>query len=258
MTMENNDIFQEILSRSPSPSTIRIILNKLMTEGYYGRVIQEATRAISADPDDVSLMIILAQAYEKAGFLGKAEDMLAQACAKLDSFAMLFKKLAELYARNNRSEDAIEALNKYIAHCPDDEEAAELLRQLQPAEKAAVLEEEMGEHEAVPPEETTSASSPEPSSLQELATPTLAEIYFNQGQIEEAISIYESVLERHPEDHEAAKRLEELRALAEQKVHDESLAEEIFPQDDTAIRKEKLIAVLSTWLGKIQEMNRAL
>lgn len=47
--------------------------------------------------------------------------------------------------------------------------------------------------------------------LKDLATPNLAELYVEQGAIQEAISIYETYLRTNPTDEEALKRLKELK-----------------------------------------------
>ena len=49
--------------------------------------------------------------------------------------------------------------------------------------------------------------------LSEIATPTLAEVYVNQGQIQEAITIYEKVVAQNPEDQTSIKRIQELNTL---------------------------------------------
>jgi hypothetical protein len=43
--------------------------------------------------------------------------------------------------------------------------------------------------------------------LSEIATPTLAEVYVNQGQIQEALTIYEKVVAQNPEDQTSIKRI---------------------------------------------------
>jgi hypothetical protein len=47
----------------------------------------------------------------------------------------------------------------------------------------------------------------------DIATPTLAEVYVNQGQIVEALSIYERIVADNPEDHVSRRRVLELQAM---------------------------------------------
>ena len=84
----------------------------------------------------------------------------------------------------------------------------------------------------------------------DVATPTLAEIFYSQGQIHEAISTYEKILLNNPGDKASIKRLVELKA---------SITEEAEPQlsddDNTRAKEEKMIAVLEGWLANIQALN---
>jgi len=242
----NNDIFEEILESGPCPSTIRLVLTKLMDQGHYSLVIKHGSRALRHDPHDLELMKIMAEAYQKAGFLGQAEDMLERACSWIDQFSVLFKDLAKLYANRNHNDKATAFLKKYLSHHPQDSEAVQLLDLLEKSEEPAETQE---------PE---SAFPQEPPTLQDLATPTLAEIYFNQGQLQEAIEIYESVVARHPDDFEAARRLEELKAMVHMPQQPEQEIEQFALRESLNDRKEKMIAVLASWLGKMQEMNRVL
>ncbi len=241
---ENNEFLEQILASQPSPTTVRLILSKFMQQGRYRHVIKYAVRGLRDNPYDVELMKILAEAYENAGFLGQAEDTLQRACSTLDYFSVLFKDLGKLYATRNRKEEARICIKKYLSHHPEDPDATELLEFLQKRE------------EVCPPPEVEAPASQETPRLQDLATPTLAEIYFNQGQIQDAIEIYETVLERHPDDLEAARRLEELRTMAQGPADEEQPLDQ---HEETAVtaRRARMIAILESWLGRIQEMNRA-
>ena len=86
----------------------------------------------------------------------------------------------------------------------------------------------------------------------ELATPELAEIYFHQGLINEAVSTYEKVLLEKPEDEASRERLAELKALNEDAFPSRGNADEILHT-----RKEKMIFVMKDWLAKIQELSEA-
>ena len=243
---ENKDLIEEILASEPCPTTARLLLARLAANGQYDCIVKYGPKALSHNPHDIELMKLMAEAYKEMGFLGLAEDMLEKACSSIEKFSVLFKDLADLYAKNRDNEKAIACLRKYLSYHPDDHEAKARLDTLQTPQEPEISE---------PPEPGFAQGSP---TLQDLATPTLAEIYFNQGQIQEAIEIYESVLARHPEDHEAARRLEELKAMVESPAQGVRGLERVQGQDHLRARKERMIDVLESWLGKIQEMNRGI
>ena len=240
----NNDIYEEILRFDSCPSTIRLVLTKLMEQGHYDRVIKHGIRAMHQNPHDFELIKIMADAYQKVGFLGQAEDLLEKACSWIDEFSVFFKDLAKLYANRNHNDKAIAFLKKYLVHHPQDSEATQFLELLEDSK------------EPVETQETESTLSQKALALEDLATPTLAEIYFNQGQVQEAIKIYERIVARGPDDLEASQRLEELRAMAHKPRQAGKQIERFSPSKRLNYRKERMIAVLDSWLGKIQEMNR--
>ena len=92
---------------------------------------------------------------------------------------------------------------------------------------------------------------PEEKEISDLATPTLAEIFYNQGQLYEAISTYEKVLALHPQDEDSMRRLAELKAMKETEARPLRAEDKDFRK-----KKEKMISILDGWLTRIQELNR--
>ncbi|MDY6974151.1 MAG: hypothetical protein SV775_17830, partial [Thermodesulfobacteriota bacterium] len=84
------------------------------------------------------------------------------------------------------------------------------------------------------------------------STPTIAEIYYDQGLVEEAITIYEQVLSDNPHDEASVKRLAELKAM----IPGEE-AVQIADADDLRGGKEKIIGILEAWRARILETGHA-
>ncbi len=278
---QDNQFFDLLFDRSPSASTCLLLLEKFEKEGQLTKAIKLGTRALQLFPDDIHLMKFMAQAYQKAGFLGLAEQMLCAIASKLEELASTYKFIAEIYSEQHRNQEALMALEKYLALCPGDKDAEQLKKDLigqeisvepreegileqipepQPEEEHLPVDEELlqpdegGPAVEIPPAPETAPQeeqAEQPAAVTELATPTLAEIYFNQGQIQDAIQIYEQYLSSHPEDHSASRRLAEIKAISEA----DQIQEEQGPDIITA-KRERTIAILESWLSKIQEMNR--
>jgi tetratricopeptide (TPR) repeat protein len=82
----------------------------------------------------------------------------------------------------------------------------------------------------------------------ELATPTLAEIYYNQGQIKNAINTYERVILKDPDDRTSIERLAEIKTFRDvQPDKDDS--------HDLEERKKKMVSVLEGWLSRIKDKD---
>jgi tetratricopeptide (TPR) repeat protein len=354
---KTNDLFQEILRRGPSPSTLFLLLSKMRDEGRFNAVVQECQKALSIYPDDLRLRTLLAESYLELGFIGLAEAELTAVTQSLGDVITAYKLQADLFSQQRRTDEAFEALNQYLAHRPDDQSALDMLEKLSPLaeeglteepqadqalrpwesgldEEQALQAEEAFENELTPVEEEADGKPPaeglgfggstvqaadddleaahviespdipeelvraaeqvfeeesilestdfreevdrsyegdmeEPSVAEtaaaldtrrdseedefgELATPELAEIYFHQGLVNEAISTYEKVLSEKPEDEAVRKRLAELKAANEDDSVPEASVDEIL-----RARKERMIVVMKDWLAKIQELSEA-
>ena len=328
--MENwNDIFGRILGSGPSQNTVFLVLSKIKEEGRFGEVITECLKALDFYPNDISLRNLLAETYLEMGFIGQAERELDRITSDIKNLIPAYKLQAEIYIRQKRHEEASDALKRYLAHNPDDQEAVDLLAKIKPVEEEPLAEapeipeetgpaleeefeeeveqeiiteppevpeeivlaaEEKIEEEPVPPEppeevasveeekikeeslpeiseeivtageeeiegvpeEVTPLAEEEGEAFTDLATPTLAEIYYNQGLVHEAISTYERVIFDNPEDKASIKRLEELKDQVSEKPE-----KKVPTEDAIRARTEKMISVLEGWLERIQESGHA-
>ncbi|MBW1998464.1 MAG: tetratricopeptide repeat protein [Deltaproteobacteria bacterium] len=245
------DFYDEILENSPSQATIFLVLSRMKGEGHLERVIERCRRALDAYPDDISIRKLLAEAYVESGMISEAEKELERVSQQLDSFASIYRLKAQVFTEQGRNDEAAKALELYLSHNPDDEEAVALLQGLAP-------EEEPGAEKDLSPEEGPLEGLEEGEEEPDIATPTLAEVYFNQGEIQEAISVYEKVLEREPEDQFSQHRLEQLKSMLEGEPPppEREPAREKAP-DIHRKRKERLVTILQSWLSSMREMARA-
>ena len=285
----NFNLYNEILAAGPSPGTLYLILSKMKEEGELKRVIQESIKALMTYPSDIFLRKLLAETYMEDGQASMAENEFLKVTGHINDLISAYKSQAQIYLKQKRNKDAKKFLELYLAHYPNDEEATKLLSllsppiaELEPESAQADLEEEVI---SSPDEETIAYQEDQ---LPDIATPTLAEIYFKQGQIKDARDIYEKIVTEHPDDLKSLERLGELKAILEdQKIEedlteypitpgldkleaDESVSEdelaseevsltteeyheEIISKDSVRIRTEKTISILENWLRAIQE-----
>jgi len=81
-----------------------------------------------------------------------------------------------------------------------------------------------------------------------MATKTLAEIYLQQGHLQEAYEIYKALAESDPFDQEVQKKVDELR----EKLHPSFPSNFPYPPS-----KEERIRHLEKWLVNIQKGRRS-
>jgi tetratricopeptide (TPR) repeat protein len=250
-----DDLSDQILTDGPSSGTLFVILSKLKETGQIKRVIKECIRALRYHPGDIPIRQLLAESYLEMGWLSLAEVEIELATRQLDHLIPAYKLKAHIYHAEKREAEASEALRLYLAHRPDDGEALALLEKVKPSEETLIDVPQPIVEEAPAPVRTVTEEAPEPvelAALPEIATPTLAEVYFSQGQIQEAIHTYEKVVAQNPGAEQFRHRLEALKTM----ISPVSLMRE----DEEALRarekRERLITHLETWRAQLRRMSK--
>lgn len=213
-------IYDEIVDKIAAPELRLILLEILKKEEKPERVIKACMKVLECFPGDIDIRKLLAETYFEQGSIRLAETELEKLCKAIGDLSSVFKLQAELFRKEGRVEEAIDSLKLYLAHHGSDQEAAELLSRLSPSGKEAPL--------VVP-------------------TPTLAEIYYKQGEIEEAIKIYEQLVEAFPDDEKSKIRLNELLDLSGAEEQREA------PAEIMKEKKLKLIGILERWVANIEQ-----
>lgn len=111
--------------------------------------------------------------------------------------------------------------------------------------------------EPVTPSEPPAPPSPPPEPAPELASSTLAELYFNQGHTARAIEVYRQLLEREPGNERARARLTELVALEKHLQAEERAAPRgEAPLDPRAARRAAIERVIGRLEGLLVAVRK--
>ena len=210
-----------------------LVLSKIRESGHLKRVIQESLKALDIYPNDIPLRRLLADAYLESGQIAQAESELNRIITQIDDLISLYKTQVDILIQQKRENEAIDLLKIYLAHKPDDKDSSDQLNTLLARKDAAL------------------APEPEPAEekLPEIATATLAEVYFQQNQLQDAIETYEKVIVLRPEDESSRRRLEELRGMMTKEQQIET------PERDPNKKTKELISILERWLSNIREQS---
>jgi hypothetical protein len=84
--------------------------------------------------------------------------------------------------------------------------------------------------------------------MESMVTKTLAEIYLQQGYLQEAYEIFRTLAEKDPSDLEIQRRMQELR----EKLHPSPPSD--FPRP---LSREEKIRHLEKWLANIRQQRRS-
>lgn len=212
-------LYKEIVDKIETPSASVLLIRLLIEEGKTEIAVKACLKALEIFPDDMNIRRLLAETYFSQGHLDLAEKELEKLAQKIGELSSIFKLQAKVFRKEDRLREAIKALELYLAHHRSDKEATQLLSEL---------------------------SSPREEEQPVLPTLTLAEIYYNQGALDEAIKTYQQVLRDSPDDGKSKKRLKELMEIKEtgdQRKSTEGIAKE---------QKLKFIGILESWLTAIE------
>lgn len=244
----SESLINEILSGHPSQETLFLVLSRMKKHGLLERVIEECAKALEIYPDDIRIRRLLAESCFETGRISRAESEIETVITKVNEQITSFRLQADIFISQGKKAEALEALKLYLLHHPEDRDSFILLESMQT--RVETPSETMKAGQVMP----FLAEEIEPSfeeALPDIATATLAEVYFNQGKTREAIATYEKVVEQNPEDLGSRLRLDELKAMLEQDQLDED------KKTALVMRKEKMISTLESWLDGIREQKKA-
>ena len=210
---------KEIIDKIETPSASVLLIRLLIEEGKTEIAVKACLKALEIFPDDMNIRRLLAETYFSQGHLDLAEKELGKLAHKIGELSSIFKLQAKVFRKEDRLREAIKALELYLAHHSSDKEATQLLSEL---------------------------SSPREEEQPVLPTSTLAEIYYNQGALDEAIETYQQVLRDSPDDAKSKKRLKELMEI--KKTGDQGKSTEGIVRE----QKVKFIGILERWLTAIE------
>ena len=185
-------------------------------------------RLMTADAD---AYVIAASALIGMGRSDEARDVLKDVGMIISEFSFFYDRVGDVYRKSGFHQDAAFCYEKFLSLHPGAEDARMVI------EKMTLLDQE--DH---PVNEIDVIDENIPES--ELFTVTLADLYIRQGHFPEARKILEEIINKEPQNVQAAKKLDMLRKA----LDPASTVGEKFDSD-------KLIKVLSSWLQNIDRLK---
>ena len=215
--MDELDLYQQMMSKDPSSQVYVYLAEALLEREMYEEAIETCVNGLRLHPHDLRARVILGLSYLRTGELERAEDELFKAKEMLEINTVTYQALSELYAEKGDFEQA--------------EHYRQLFEVIHPAEK--IETEAEGDHiEPKPVDEESVVED------KEVATITMAELYEEQGHLDEAAKVYRRILETSPETEGVEPKLAELeRRIAEAQVG------------------RTLLSILESWQSGLQERD---
>ena len=213
--MDELDLYQQMMSKDPSSQVYVYLAEALLEREMYEEAIETCVNGLRLHPHDLRARVILGLSYLRTGELERAEYELFKAKEMLEINTVTYQALAELYDEKGDFEQS--------------EQYRQLFEAIHPAEKIEA-EVESDQTELRPVDEEIVEED------KEVATITMAELYEQQGHLDEAAKVYRSILETSPETEGIEPKLAELeRRIAEAQLG------------------RTLLSILESWQSDLQE-----
>ncbi|MDV2496031.1 MAG: tetratricopeptide repeat protein [bacterium] len=265
-------IYEQRWAEQPDSTYFVPLANAYRAVGRSQQAVETLKEGLERHPDYLSARGALAAAYHSAGLTTEAEEEAQRVLAAQPENLLVRRLLVACHRERGRLEEALDETRQLLRLAPDDTRIQATLEELE-----ALLDQDAKEAVAeAPPAEPTPAEAPTEKPTEPEPTETLAELYANQGHLEEAIAVYHSLLEKEPENERFLQRLEALQgelvpsglALAAPEealaalVDDEAAVEEIhrlFPYEQPPEPHEEddpnahVIATLEGWLDALEQ-----
>lgn len=198
--------------------------------GQHEEAIEVCLKGLEKRPDFLPGRLILGKCYFEAGKNEEGKVELERVVAEMEKCLPAYSLLGRAYLKEGSLDKALEVLRRALHFFPRDEG----LRK-----EVAALEMSRIRREGLPPspifpEEPGTAREEKPFKTV-IGTDTLAEIYAQQGHLDKAISIYQKILAREPENTTAREKFDVLRKQVEQKRK--------------AMSRKRVINILERWLN---------
>ncbi|MEZ4819664.1 MAG: tetratricopeptide repeat protein [Bdellovibrionota bacterium] len=163
--------------------------DQLRLSGEYEKSIEILEKLVSENAFFAPAKLSLGRSYFEFGKLSKAALVLEEYVEFVPEHVLANKILARIYAHEKKFEQARKKVQIILQEAPDDTIGLKLQDELMPSA--------MDEFEQ---DDTVKTAAP-------TLTPTMAELYYHQGHIEEARKIYEQLLAHDPQNKELQEKL---------------------------------------------------
>jgi len=232
------------LSAEPTSRLFLELAREYYDSGQLAAAADVCTQGLKSHPAYLSARVLLGRICFDMGETGKSAEAMEIVLAQAPDNLVARRVLAEISMEEGDTELALDRYRALLAFYPGDVEARRKIEQLEAKRASPAPQPERATMAPAPAAETAQAvSSGTLLDSGVLATPTLAEIYLQQGLHDKAAQVYREILRGDPGNADAIARLVEIERLSE-------------APDPAARTREKKVAVLNRWLDVIRGGSR--
>ena len=230
------------IAADPASRSFLELAREYHEAGLFEEAAAVCAQGLKYHPHYVSARVLLGRVCFDSGLLDEARSHMEEVLTAVPDNLVARRVVAEICRIQGDMTGALERFRALLAFNAADQETKTRILEIEASLKTGPGE-PLEAVAAVPPtKEAVTPPEPEP-----LATPTLAEIYLQQGLKQKAIEVYREILKGDPENTEALGRLSEL----------EGKPAPAPAPDPAAILVARKVEALSGWLAAIRGRARA-
>ena len=190
------------------------------SQGRYEEAIATCQKGLEKMPDSLRGRLLLGKCYLEKTMTAQAREELEKVAQEIEECFSVYELLSLVYLHEKKPGKALEALKKSLSLPP-----AEGGPRKPVSPRETVLPQREAKSPPVasrffhlrPPRETEIPAGTEKTAPAAIRTDTLAEIYIKQGKLDRALSVYQEILTREPENTAVREKYEGLqKRLADQ------------------------------------------
>lgn len=198
---------ERIYEENPGTRLFLALAEEFFRDGQLEKAVEVCRGGLESYPGYTSARVTLARSLVELGQDAEAEQELGAVLDNSPDNLLASRLFAGLLIRLGRREEAATEINRLLGLSPDDEEGLRLRRQLeQPPQTKPVL--------ATVPPDVPPPTEPVPATdleTPQIKTSTLARLYEEQGLLEKALGVYDTLLAADPDNVGLADRAAVLR-----------------------------------------------
>ncbi len=228
----------------------------LRLQGQYDEAIATLKSGLEKRPDALPARLLLGRCYLEKGLFAEAKEELEFVAARIEECLPVYKMLSQVYLQEKDVDKALEVLRKTLYFQTAEEAVSKKTTPLE----MGLLHRGSNPPFVTPPSFVTPPAAPPviaPAPPQEpveeerglkgeeqepkaaIQTDTLADIYIKQGHMDRALSVYQEILAREPENAAVREKYESLKKGMEK-------GRQAGARKKVQVKLEKWLAVIST------------
>jgi len=202
--------YEKLLAENPSSVAFVFLAEILIKSGEIERATDVLTQGLKHNPQNVTAKFILGKIYYDKGMIEQAKKAVEEIVQSAPDNVAASKILIQIYRTEGKPEKALEVAQSVSFFFPGDDEIRDVIEDLK-KEIALAEEKEKAElSESIGEEEEKESFSE--FFKAEIYTETMADLYMNQGLYEEAVRVFEKLMEFGKENQSIRMKLAQAKA----------------------------------------------